>query len=45
MGLVTRCQCNSPMDEIIANDTHDHCYRRGWYCFKCHGWEDAINRE
>ena len=45
MSLVTRCQCNSPMDEIIADDTHGHCYRRGWYCFKCHNWEDAISRE
>jgi hypothetical protein len=33
------------MDEIIANDTHDHCYRKGWYCFKCYSWEGAINRE
>lgn len=42
------CKCGGQKTEIIGyTETEQGCtaIRRGWYCFKCRGWEDAILRE
>jgi hypothetical protein len=40
------CDCGSSMVSVIANDTPDnHAYRKGWFCFSCKRWVDAVSRE
>jgi hypothetical protein len=43
------CPCGETMAQIIGHDENAKKElvpaRRGWYCFNCRHWEDAILRE
>lgn len=44
--LPLACSCGAEMVSIIAHDTPDqHGYRRGWFCFTCKRWVEAVHRE
>jgi len=43
------CPCGETMVQIIGHDENAQKQlepvRRGWYCFSCRHWDDAVLRE